>query len=305
MLARTLPRPLSRLRDDALTPELALLRAVLEPFAPAEGGASCPYTRLKVYRFDQVTRFDKAPAFGVTLGLVLRGEKQLRLADHTLTVRPGELVLVTRETLYLNAITEAPYLGVSLSFTPEAVARSLVALAEAGEPKQCIETVPAFVDRAEPRIVDTLRRLVGAVADPVERQMLVPLAQEELLFHLLRSPAAAAIRGAVGTSIDRARILEAMRFIRANATRALSVDEIARGVAMSPSHFAHRFRDVARISPMRYLREVRLENARLMLLDGRRAGEVATEVGFESPSHFTREFKRRFGQPPSLYRAPA
>jgi AraC-like DNA-binding protein len=71
---------------------------------------------------------------------------------------------------------------------------------------------------------------------------------------------------------------------------------------MSPSHFAHRFSAVARISPMRYLREARLEQARVLLTaSGARAGEVALEVGFESPAHFAREFKRRFGVSPSHY----
>ena len=69
---------------------------------------------------------------------------------------------------------------------------------------------------------------------------------------------------------------------------------------MSPSHFAHRFRAVARVSPMRYLRDVRLDAARTRLLgNGVRVSEVAIEVGFESPAHFTREFKRRFGVSPS------
>ena len=69
---------------------------------------------------------------------------------------------------------------------------------------------------------------------------------------------------------------------------------------MSPSHFAHRFRAIARVSPMRYLRDVRLDAARTRLLgNGVRVSEVAIEVGFESPAHFTREFKRRFGVSPS------
>ena len=73
---------------------------------------------------------------------------------------------------------------------------------------------------------------------------------------------------------------------------------------MSPSHFAHRFSAVARVSPMRYLREVRLDTARSRLLgNGARVSEVAVAVGFESPAHFTREFKRRFGVSPSKTRA--
>ena len=101
---------------------------------------------------------------------------------------------------------------------------------------------------------------------------------------------------------DANRILASMQLIRERHAQKLTVEELARHAAMSPSHFAHRFRAVARISPMRFLREVRLDRARSLLLqNGARAGEVALDVGFESAAHFTREFKRRFGQPPSHY----
>jgi AraC-like DNA-binding protein len=95
-----------------------------------------------------------------------------------------------------------------------------------------------------------------------------------------------------------------MQFIRANHARKLTVEGLARQLAMSPSHFAHRFTAVARISPMRFLREVRLERARALLFEsGARAGEVGVRVGFESAAHFAREFKRRYGAPPSRVRA--
>jgi AraC-like DNA-binding protein len=283
--------------------EVAALHAACSAWGSGEGRHETPHPALCLYRFDAPTRFDKMPSFGVTLGIVLEGEKRVRVADHTVTVGAGQIVALTREVDFDSEITRVPYLGVSVHFAPQAVAEALVAIAEAGEPKVCVESVPAFVTEGDPRIVDALRRLVTSLHDPVERRMLAPLAESELLFHLLRSPAAAALRHAVGPRVDRARILDAMRFIRENAARPLSVEQIARRVAMSPSHFAHRFRDVARTSPMRYLREVRLDAARRLLLEGQRAGAVATEVGFESPSHFTREFKRRFGKPPSAFRA--
>ena len=90
--------------------------------------------------------------------------------------------------------------------------------------------------------------------------------------------------------------------MRTQAFQPLSVETIARQVAMSPSHFAHRFRAIARMSPMRFVREIRLENAKTLLSEpGARAGEVGAKVGFESPSHFNREFKRRYGAAPIAY----
>ena len=104
------------------------------------------------------------------------------------------------------------------------------------------------------------------LADPLDRKLLAPLVIDEILFRLLRTDAAAAVRAGVGPAADAHRILEAMQFIRQNHADKLNVEQLARAAAMSPSHFAHRFSAVARVSPMRYLRDVRLDAARARLL---------------------------------------
>jgi AraC-like DNA-binding protein len=216
-------------------------------------------------------------------------------------------MVITRETEIESTVlcdADGAYLGMSLCFGPERVARALMALAEAGE-SSGPETIPAFVMPIDVPIADALARLVGTLDDELERKLIAPLIIDELLFRLLRSDAAAAVRRAVGQPADAQRILESMQFIRKNHARKLSVDKLASHAAMSPSHYAHRFRAVARVSPMRYLREVRLERARALLCEhGARVSFVATQVGFESAAHFAREFKRRFGTPPSQ-RTPA
>jgi AraC-like DNA-binding protein len=261
------------------------------------------------YRFSHPTTFTKAATFGVTLGVVLQGSKIIRVGEHELTVDPMRLLVITRETEHhsaaLSATPERPFLGVSLCFGPERVAKALLSLSEAGAPPTP-ETMPAFVMPFETALADALRRLLHTLGDPLDRKVLAPLIIEEILYRLLRSDAAAAVRSGVSQAGDADRILESMRFIREHHAKDLSVEKIARTVAMSPSHFAHRFSAVARVSPMRYVREVRLDRARdLLLRQGARAGDVALQVGFESPAHFAREFKRRFGSPPSsLLRTP-
>jgi AraC-like DNA-binding protein len=237
--------------------------------------------------------------------VVLQGAKTVRIGSHELQLDPSRLLVITRESEHESATrsasAEQPYVGLSLSFDPERVAGALCQLAEAGGP-EVRETMPAFALPCDPNLADALARLLSALADPLDRSVLAPLVMDEILYRLLRSDAAAAVRSGVGQAPDAHRILESMRFIRAEHAGKLAVSDIARRAAMSPSHFAHRFRAVVRISPMRYLREVRLERARALLMqDGARAGEVGLQVGFESPAHFTREFKRRFGAPPSHY----
>jgi AraC-like DNA-binding protein len=279
------------------------LRALALDLAAEEGHTPLLFPDLCLYRFNAPTTFVKAATFGVTLGAVLQGAKRLRFGHRELTVDPARMVVVTRESAHEVSVVEAtrsrPYLGLALCFGPERVARSLLALTEAGG-KPTRESVPAFVLDWDAGITGAMERLLRALADPLDRRLLAPLVVDEILFRLLRSDAAAAVRGGVGRAADAQRILGAMQFIRDNHAEKLNVEQLARHTAMSPSHFAHRFRAVARVSPMRYLREVRLDAARARLLgNGSRVSEVAIEVGFESPAHFTREFKRRFGVSPS------
>jgi AraC-like DNA-binding protein len=286
-----------------LESRLDRLRELALALTPEEGHTPLLVPNLCLFRFAGPTTFVKSATFGVTLCGALQGAKRLRFGNRDLTVDSTRLVVVTRESEHEVSVLEAsrkrPYLGLALCFGPERVARALLALTEAGgRPAQ--EAVPAFVLQWEAGLADAIGRLLETLADPLDRRLLAPLVMDEILFRLLRTDAAAAVRGGVGPAADAHRILEAMRFIRENHAGKLNVDQIARQVAMSSSHFAHRFRAVARVSPMRYLREVRLDAARTRLLGtGSRVSEVALEVGFESPAHFTREFKRRFGVSPS------
>ncbi|MBS2020193.1 MAG: AraC family transcriptional regulator [Deltaproteobacteria bacterium] len=263
---------------------------------------------LCIYRFCTGTSIEKRATFGVTLGVVLQGTKHLSIDGHALVVERGQLLVITRALEHTTMTTvggpSGRYLGFSLTFSPERVARALLSITEAGAPSPP-ETVPAFVMPCDAAISGALERLVMTLDDPLEGKLLAPLFVEEILFRLLRSDAAAAVRGGVAHAADAGRILESMRYIREHHTEKLTVEGLAKGVAMSPSHYAHRFSAVARVSPMRFVREVRLDQARALLVEsGARTSEVASRVGFESPAHFAREFKRRYGVPPSRYGRP-
>jgi AraC-like DNA-binding protein len=292
-------------------PEAALRPLVQEQFiewidrhAVDEGRADTPYAGLSVFRLSSTTVLRKEPAFGVTLGIVAQGSKALHVDGRTLEIDPAHYLVVTREMQYDATMQpesqRRPFLGVSITFPPELVAKAMVALAD-GSDSRSSPPAPAFTAPLDPPLAEPLSRLLHAVDDPVERRTLAPLALEELVFRLLRSNAATAMRGAL-RGRDARPITEAMRLMRMQAFQPLSVGAIARQVAMSPSHFAHRFRIVARMSPMRFVKEVRLDAARTLLLsDGVRASEVALRVGYESPAHFSRDFKRRFGTSPARY----
>jgi AraC-like DNA-binding protein len=287
--------PLERVRD-----------LVLRGGVPTDGRTVIHAPEIAICRYSEPTVFRKAATFGVTMAVVLQGQKKLRIGKHDeILVDPERILVITRESAHISVSIAAgqrrPFVGMSISFPPERVARALLELADAGAPTAA-ETVPAFVMPPDDAIADALERLVRTLDSPIERKVIAPLIVNEILYRLLCSDSAAAIRGAVAGAPDALRILTSMRFIDEHLADKLTVEQLAKLAGMSTSHYAHRFSSIVRVSPMRFLRQARLEHARALLMEsGTRANEVATRVGFESAAHFTREFKRRFGVPPSRY----
>lgn len=241
-------------------------------------------------------------AVAPTVGVVVQGRKAARTAGKTYEYGPGDYFVLTGEMNYearvLGASPDAPYLSLTVLLPCDLIVEAALVVGDEGVPRK--DDDPAYIARLQERTADAFCRLVEAGDDAAERAWLSPLALRELVFLLLRSDAAAGLRGAAHGHSDRQQIRDAMDFIREHAHRRLSVEQIARHVGMSPSHFAHRFRAIARVTPMGYVKTIRMHRARVALLrNGGRASEVALEVGYASTSHFTRDFKNYYGVPPT------
>lgn len=241
----------------------------------------------------------------VTLAVILQGRKKVDFGDVTYVYHPGDFLFVLGEQRYLATVELAkssePYVSMAVQLEPEVIAKTVLELADAGLKFEDADAEPpAVVGRLERPIIDALDRLVGTLDDPVGRAVLAPLAKRELIVHLLRSPQGASLRRAAAT--DDERIRRAVDYLQAHASERITVEDVAREVAMSPSHFAHRFREIVRMSPMQYVKHLRLQQARLLMLgDGLGAAEAGAQVGYASASHFTRDFKSYFGAPPASY----
>ncbi len=275
--------------------------------AKAEGRTDSALPGLYFYRLNQPSPVIKTHAPAMVLAVILQGKKVVTVAGTPHTYAPLQYLVLTGETDFSSEVQDAsaqqPYLSMGLSLSPELVVRTLTALADAEAPSgPGSPPDPAFVARLERPLLQTLTRLLQTLDDPAETQILGPLIIEELVFRLMRTDAAQALRYGAHKSEDRLRIEAAMRFIKDNLEQRLTVQKIAQHVAMSPSHFAHRFREICTVSPMRYVKHVRLERARQSMLRlGLRASEAASDVGYASPSQFTRDFKSHFGHSPRAY----
>lgn len=307
-----LPDPALR-RADVLTSEAMLdrraeLRELIARHAPDQGTAPSVLPILRFNRSERPLTFTSGHVPALMLAVVAQGRKICRVGDREYHYDSESYFVFTGETEFASSVLEAsrerPYLSMSLQLPAEDIVRALLSLgqqARASAPP-APDDPPAFAAPLCPAIVDALCRLIHTLDDPAERQVLAPLIITELVFRLLRSDAAERVRQAAGRCADHARIDQAMAFMRANLQRRLSVAAVARHVAMSPSHFAHRFREVARTSPMSYLKHARLHAARLCLInDGKSPAEVAARVGYQSPAHFSRDFKTYFALPPATY----
>lgn len=284
------------------------LLGLLTARVTVDGVTQASYPGVHFYRASAPTRYRKMPIFGPQLIVAAQGQKLAKFPSGQLVYDANHYLVITGGTQLEGHVVEAtpdkPYLALCIALAPEAVARTLLALSDAKTPSMPAElpepALPAFVSPLDAPVTSGVVRLLRAFEDPLESRVIVPLILDELVFRLLRSDAAVFVRGAVREGDGN--IQEAMRYMRENATRALTVDQVARHVGMSGSHFAHRFSAVARVSPMRFLKQLRLDAAReLMLGQSVRVSHAALQVGYESPAHFTRDFKQAFGSAPAEY----
>lgn len=287
----------------------AELCALIASHARHPGPTPSSLPGLRFNRAECASVFASGRTPSLALAFVAQGKKVCRIGDREFHYDAESYLVFAGETQFTSSVVEAsrdrPYLSISLQLPSDEIVRTLLSLGDrAADPAPAADRdpAPAFSAPIEPPLVDALCRLVATLDDATERQLIAPLVLSELVFRLLRSNAAAMIRQAASRHGDQARIDQAMTFMRAHLSRRLSVAAIARHVAMSPSHFAHRFREVARTSPMHYLKHVRLHAARVSLLqEACSPAEVAARVGYQSAAHFSRDFKSYFALPPAAY----
>ncbi|MBO4120421.1 AraC family transcriptional regulator [Cupriavidus gilardii] len=149
------------------------------------------------------------------------------------------------------------------------------------------------------RLCESLVRFLEAMSRPVEARILGPALVREIYFHVLTGEQGASMRAALAMHGQFGKIARALRRIHASFHVDVSVEQLAREAGMSVPSFHAHFKAVTKTSPVQYLKSIRLHQARLhMVRNGMTAAAASAEVGYDSPSQFSREFKRLFGRSP-------
>ena len=196
------------------------------------------------------------------------------------------------------ASPEEPLLILSIDLDPTMLGEMLL---EMDEPPTPFETTPRGISSTPmtEELGGAVVRLLESLKCPLDGRMLGPLAVREVIYRVLRGEQGGALRALAGRDDHFARIARVLRQVHAEFAKPLTAEEMARRAGMSSSVFHHHFKLVTASSPLQYLKRIRLDHAkRLMAHDGFNANTAARAVGYESPSQFSREFKRLFGVTP-------
>jgi AraC-like DNA-binding protein len=242
-----------------------------------------------------------------TLAVVAQGVKATALNGHPFTYGPGQFLIVSVELPVVGRIVQAspdePFLAFVLELRPAKIAALLLETAPAAAVRPGpVDATPVgiAVSDASPALLDAIARLLALLDAPDDAAALTAGVEREVLWRLVTGPQGATVRQ-IGLADSRlTQLARAIHWIGRHYDQTLRVEELAALATMSVSSFHRHFRAVTSMTPIQYQKQIRLHEARARLLaePGDVKG-VGFAVGYDSPSQFSREYRRMFGVPPS------
>ena len=256
---------------------------------------------LALYRRDETTQ----PASGMyepSLCLIAQGAKRVLLGDDSY-VYDAHHFLITSVDLptvwqIIKASREKPCLGLVLKLDLREISQLMVD-SNLPPPRAQQSCRGMAIGGVTLPLLTAFQRLIDLPAEPKDIPILAPIIQREILYRLLVGDQGTRLRQIASAGSQSQQVARAIDWLKSNFTRPLRIDDLASHVHMSPSTFHHHFRTLTAMSPLQYQKWLRLNEARrLMLTENTDAATAAFNVGYESPSQFSREYSRLFGAPP-------
>jgi AraC-like DNA-binding protein len=238
-----------------------------------------------------------------SLLVAVQGSKQALLAGRSFRYDPLHCLLVTVTMPIVGQIIEAsaerPYLCIRLNLHLPDIA-ALVLDADAGPLQERARPARGLqVSRITDTLLDAVLRLMHLLGTPHDVPVLAPLVLREIHYRMLSGDLGTNLRQLVAAHSHGQRIARAIDLLKRRYAEPLSIEEVADAAHMSPSSLHQHFKSVTALSPLQFQKQLRLHQARrLMLTEGLDAASAGHRVGYESPSQFSREYRRLFGAPP-------
>lgn len=287
--------------------EIARVRASRDELADliarhvAEDGRQEAASGLSLYRYSRPT----GPLYGVSepsFCVVVQGAKELLIGSERIRYDASHYLLVSAGLPVVGHIIEAsverPYLAARLVLDPAIVTDVLmesgIPTSRSGTAIKALAACPVDADLLEGAL-----RLVRLTESPRDYAALAPLVAREIVYRLARGDQGARLRQIAVVAGRGHRIAKAIAIIRRSFGKPVRIDALARQLGMSVSAFHHDFKAVTAMSPLQFQKQLRLQEARRLLLGGEvDVARAGYRVGYDDPPHFNREYKKLFGAPP-------
>jgi AraC-like DNA-binding protein len=234
--------------------------------------------------------------------LIAQGAKRVLLGDDTYVLDVHHFLITSVDlptvVQIIKASREKPYLGLILKLDRREISQLMVDSHLPSPRAQQSSRGMASGEVTLP-LLSAFQRLIDLLAEPEDIPILAPIIQREIMYRLLVGDQGARLRQIASAGSQSHQIAQAIGWLKSHYTLPLRIDDLAAQVQMSPSTFHHHFRALTAMSPLQYQKWLRLNEARrLMLTERLDAATAAFQVGYESPSQFSREYSRLFGTPP-------
>lgn len=233
--------------------------------------------------------------------LIAQGSKRVMLGDEVYVYDAHHFLLASVNlpvvAQVMDASKEKPYLGLKLTLDQRDIAQMMV---DSNLPARIQKTGRAMaVSEISLPLLSAFNRLIDLLDQPEDIPILAKLIQKEILYRLIISEQGPRLRQIAAVGSQSNQIARAIEWLKNNFTKPLKIDDLASYTGMSTSTFHHHFRALTAMSPLQFQKWLRLHEARrLMFTEHTDAANAAFQVGYESPSQFSREYSRLFGAPP-------
>jgi AraC-like DNA-binding protein len=288
------------------------LVAELASMATGTGANTGVWPGLTVYRFTAPAGPTWEEIQSLSLCIVAQGRKAVTVGGETYLYDPFRYLVLSSHLHFQAEILEAslgrPFLSLVLQIAPALVRqvssdmleRRTTAFRSPGTETQ--PTPRACVSALDQELLGVVLRFLRAIRDSADRRVVAPLYLQELVYRVLQREQYARLLALAAAESASNPVSAVLEYMRAHLSEPLTVADLADLVSLSPSAFAHLFRDITGRSPYQFLKEMRLDRARELLVDGNfTVARISKEVGYASVSHFISEFRGRFGVTPRAY----